>query len=157
MPENYSPSGTVSATPMVRPTAAEALTGAVGDDLRDNFTEIADRTRYLAADGTTTDEAQVTPTLLNGWVDYNAATDLPARYYKGRNGRVYVSGVVKSGTTTVGTVFFNLPSGYRPAQSAIFPVYMDGGTGFIKVLATGDVTVTLASAVATALNFNFRV
>jgi hypothetical protein len=55
----------------------------------------------------------ITPTLLNGWVYYGAPYNTPG-YYKDQFGRVWIKGLIKSGTTTNGTAVFQLPVDYRP-------------------------------------------
>ena len=60
------------------------------------------------------------PTLQNGWVDYSAAYEQTA-YMKDSLGFVHVRGCMKNGTTTLGTLLFTLPAGYRPARAAYLP------------------------------------
>ncbi|QOS77380.1 hypothetical protein JNUCC31_21645 [Paenibacillus sp. JNUCC31] len=57
--------------------------------------------------------AWITPTLLNGWVDYDTVRR-PVGYYKDSEGWVHVQGFIKGGATAFGTVIFNFPEGYKP-------------------------------------------
>lgn len=64
-------------------------------------------------------EAVITPTLLNGWIDFGAPYG-PVRYYK-HGGRVFLSGLAKNPTASaIPAVVFNLPAGYRPASTKLF-------------------------------------
>lgn len=64
---------------------------------------------------------EAAPALQNGWVDYDPATRA-ASFYKDRNGRVHIAGIIKSGTVTSGTTIFTLPAGSRPKAQEFFPV-----------------------------------
>jgi hypothetical protein len=80
-------------------------------------------------------EDWITPTLVNGWANTSA------RYYKDNFGIVRLKGSVANGTTTGGTILFNLPAGYRTLVHSRFPV-ADGkvsieGNGDVKTLTTG--------------------
>ncbi|MEJ9219567.1 hypothetical protein P4H46_15495 [Paenibacillus glucanolyticus] len=72
----------------------------------------------------------ITPTLLNGWVNYGS-NDAVAGFYKDSDGMVYIRGTVKSGV--VGgpneqcTVFI-LPPGYRPSNYIGFATVANNGT-----------------------------
>lgn len=59
------------------------------------------------------------PTLLNGWVNFDSSYT-PVRFMKDSMGFVHLEGMVKNGTTTIGTPLFILPVGYRPSQAMIF-------------------------------------
>lgn len=86
------------------------------------------------------------PTLLNGWVNYTDGFT-ECGYYK-ENGRVYLQGLVKSGTvssTFTGSVF-NLPSYYRPEKQTTFISTSSGTYGRVDVLANGDVRVVSGSS-----------
>lgn len=75
----------------------------------------------LSGGGTIVQEAWITPSYLNGWLDYATSGDTnwgPTAYYKGTDGRVYLRGLARAGTC--GTAIFNLPAGYRPAKYRTF-------------------------------------
>jgi hypothetical protein len=75
---------------------------------------------------------------LNSWVNYGGTLYRSAGYYKDRN-RVYLQGVIKSGSLT--TAAFNLPAGYRPSKNTIIPVVANGNFSYIIVGSGGDVTI----------------
>lgn len=57
------------------------------------------------------------PTLTNSWITFGGSYPTPS-YRKDANGRVYLRGVLKSGTLTAAA--FTLPAGYRPAAKLSF-------------------------------------
>jgi hypothetical protein len=71
--------------------------------------------------------AWITPTLLNGWINYSSAYQ-PIGYYKDSQGIVRLRGLISSGTSNTGTFVFNLPKGYRPKKAALFSVLTSNGT-----------------------------
>lgn len=83
--------------------------------------------------------------LLNSWVTQTAA-DTPS-YSKDLSGDVIIEGAIKSGTTTPGTVLFQLPAGYRPATGTVrrFNAYSVGGSGaefgYFLIDDAGNVTI----------------
>lgn len=79
------------------------------------------------------------PTYQNSWVDYDTTTHGPAYYAKNKAGFVEIGGLIKNGTTTAGTVLFNLPSGYRPPIKLIFSSLAVNAVCNIAVNTAGDV------------------
>ncbi|WP_139074700.1 hypothetical protein [Paenibacillus elgii] len=55
----------------------------------------------------------ITPTLLNGWSQYNIDL-VPTGYMRDDFNLVHIRGLIKGGTTAGVTDLFKLPSGYRP-------------------------------------------
>jgi hypothetical protein len=99
------------------------------------------------------------PTLLNSWVDFGSGW-ATASYRKDSTGTVHLSGRIKDGTTTSGTVLFTLPAGFRPPTTATFivPISPDGTSGLIEVATNGDVIARLVSATYTGLwGISFKV
>ena len=84
-------------------------------------------------------ETKIAPELLNGWTDYNPTTYEPCGFFKDSCGVVHLSGMVSGGTTTAGTGLFTLPVGYRPEKTEIYLCITSGGTGSIRIDATGNV------------------
>lgn len=80
----------------------------------------------------------------NSWVNYSAAGSgfSPATYTKASDGAVIIRGLIKSGTTTNGTVIFTLPAGSRPKYRLLY-ITSDAGPvpGRIDVFPTGQVQV----------------
>ena len=64
-------------------------------------------------------EAWIAPTLLNGWINFGSGYET-AGYYKDEFGVVHLKGLIRTGTTTAGTILFTLPVGYRPTLSTFF-------------------------------------
>jgi hypothetical protein len=75
--------------------------------------------------------------LLNSWVNFGAGYR-DAGYYKDALGIVHLSGLIASGT--VGQSAFNLPVGYRPAQTLLFGTTSNASAGAVSVTPAGDVT-----------------
>jgi len=92
------------------------------------------------------DTTWTAPTLLNGWVNYGGSL-ATAGYTKDAHGFVHLKGNIKNGTTTINTVLFSLPLGYRPPEHHHFAVYGDAGVaGTVAVYKTGDVVIISGSA-----------
>lgn len=84
-------------------------------------------------------EAWTTPTLLNGWVNYNLGYEA-AGYYKDIFGVVRIRGLIKSGS--IGTfVVFSLPVGFRPTKDYIFTAFGESGLYRLDVKSSGDVMI----------------
>ncbi|MEO7904586.1 MAG: hypothetical protein ABIR91_02220 [Candidatus Saccharimonadales bacterium] len=85
--------------------------------------------------------------LQNSWVNYNAPTSgySNALYTKSSDGIVNLQGLIKSGTTTAGTVIGTLPSGYRPSERLMLNGTSSVGYARIDVLPTGDVVIMSGS------------
>jgi hypothetical protein len=95
-------------------------------------------------------------TLLNNWVNYST-NFAQAGYYRDSDGIVFLRGLVKSGTSTLNTNLFILPSGYRPSERLIFLVNNSDATGRVDVLPTGEVQIALGGNTFLSLSkINFR-
>jgi hypothetical protein len=81
----------------------------------------------------TTIEAWIAPTLGASWVNTGGAKQV-AGYRKDSDGRVWIHGNIKNGTTTDGTVLFTLPAGYRPVgtENVMCNFYSPAVTKFIS-------------------------
>ncbi len=76
------------------------------------------------------------PSYQNGWGD----GIIPLSYKASSEGLVKFAGNVSGGTTTFGTVIFNIPVGWRPDRDMVFPVVdNDLSFGSVVVEATGNV------------------
>lgn len=83
-------------------------------------------------------------TLQNSWVPYNSGADFKwstPQYMKDRYGRVWVTGLIKNGTTTSGTLLFTLPVGYRPAVTNMMNARGSGGNNRIDIEPDGEARV----------------
>ncbi len=91
--------------------------------------------------GAIAQEAIIEPILLNGWQN-DGGSNAPAQFYKDKEGRVHLSGLVKFGTSIT---MFTLPEGYRPSTSGaqIFSVLHLAGTSptqtYLRINPNGDV------------------
>lgn len=101
-----------------------------------------------------------TPTLLNGWTNYNesgSATSYgPARFYKDPFGVVHLSGLIKGGTeTTSGQTVMTLPAGYRPSRRVMFAVITSPNVvARVDVLSDGSVTPNAGTASTSYLSLD---
>ena len=103
-------------------------------------------------------EAWIAPTLLNGWVNYGGGEEI-AGYFKDEFGFVHLKGLIKSGTTTSGTVLFTLPITYRPSKNRYFAIALDQSSyGVIVILSSGNVLGGTTSSSWTSLDgISFKV
>ncbi|MGD6877823.1 DUF859 family phage minor structural protein [Bacillus infantis] len=85
-------------------------------------------------------ENKKAPTLLNNWQNYGAAYD-SASYWKDKCNVVHISGVVKGGTVSDGTVIFTLPVGYRPTAPEKFITVSVNAICVLDIYANGNVTI----------------
>ena len=82
------------------------------------------------------------PSLLNGWVNFGGVY-APAGFYKDKEQRVHLIGLIKGGTSSMNTVICILPVGYRPSTTGriIFDILGDNGSARIDVAADGSVVI----------------
>jgi hypothetical protein len=138
------------------PLASPALTGnptAPTPSASDNDTSIATTAFVKTAVAPT--PSWITPTLQNGWLPFGAP--YPTRYAV-VNGVVYISAMIKSGTTANGTILFNMGASYRPSvQQPPIPVATGAMTDAAVVVWTnGDVTISFGgNATYMALAFSY--
>lgn len=85
-------------------------------------------------------EDKIAPTLLNSWQNYGTAYG-SAAYWKDKCNVVHISGMVKGGTITDGTVIFTLPSGYRPSAPEKFLVVSVNALCILDIYTNGNVTI----------------
>lgn len=89
--------------------------------------------------------------LQNSWVNYGSDW-AEAEFWKDKEGRVYIWGMVKNGATASGTLLTTLPPAFRPAKSEIFLVH--GHTGVnptsVRIDVHPDGRILLAQSVPTA-------
>lgn len=79
--------------------------------------------------------------LQNGWVAFGGVYAEP-RYYKDFGGSVRVEGLIKSGTTTSGTVVATLPVGYRPDKTLMFFTGTSAGAATVEVHPGGNIVAS---------------
>ena len=95
----------------------------------------------LSFTGDLSNEALNLLTFSNSWTHFSTSAEVWERgsYWRDRNGIVHLSGLIKNGTTTNGTVIATLPTGYRPAKQLVFLVCTISGTARIDVYPNGQV------------------
>lgn len=98
---------------------------------------------WVAVPGVTDAAWTAVSTFTNSWSNQGAPY-FNAGWRK-VNGRVYLRGVVKSGT--IGSSMFTLPSGYRPANSIAFNPQSPntGNGGLITIASTGTVIYSIGA------------
>lgn len=84
-------------------------------------------------------EAKIAPTLQNGWVNFNEAYYESASYWKDKCGVVHLSGMIKGGTISAGTLLFVLPEGYRPRKQEAFATVSNNQFARVDVQSNGSV------------------
>ena len=91
--------------------------------------------------------------LASSWVAYDATWNPPS-YRLGSDGVVRISGSMKSGTVTAGTVIGTIPVGFRPSKVVgPFAVYTDSGYSSLYVSSNGEITAQAAlNATRTSLD-----
>jgi hypothetical protein len=77
-------------------------------------------------------------TLLNGWVNNGGGVTVVS-FYKDKEERVYLAGVMRLGNPNDGTVLLTLPVGYRPFTSEFFSVHNFNTSAQIRVDPNGNV------------------
>jgi hypothetical protein len=85
------------------------------------------------------------PTLVNGWVNFGAPQQV-AGYTQDVNNRIWLRGLIKSGTFSDNTTLLTLPAGYRPSGNESFAVNSSGAFAVIIILTTGEVKISGATA-----------
>jgi len=86
-------------------------------------------------------EAWIGATLQHSWQNYNSEYN-SAAYYKSKDGRVYLRGLIKLGAIGNGATMFTLPSGYRPPSREIHVVKIQGLFGRVDIRTNGRVVPT---------------
>ncbi len=101
------------------------------------------------------EDAWITPTLLNGWVDFGLGWT-PAGYRKSANGDVHVRLMIKDGTLS--STVLTLPVGYRPLSGfRLFTGYGNSGVIRWNVDVNGDINMsTGGSTTFSSLECVFR-
>lgn len=99
--------------------------------------------------GTYTVEGWTALTLQNGWTNFGVPW-APIRCRRLPTGHLFIEGTIAPGTTTNGTVLFNLPSGFRPlTYNRRQPLPEQGGM-WADFLPSGDVQIHGATGAGSA-------
>lgn len=120
-------------------TFALQLHWSYNDGLGALYTRVGQGASWLTWSTVAPAPAQ-TLTLQNSWVAYDVSYTIQA---KKQANLVRLTGLIKSGTTTTGTVIATLPAGYRPAQNTWFSVMTDtnGQAARVYVSPVGNVVL----------------
>lgn len=86
-------------------------------------------------------------TLQNSWENFDEAHGAVS-FRKDTCGTVFVSGLIKSGTTDAGTVIFQFPTGYRPNRTERFCVGTETGICVLDVSPSGKITIVSGASAA---------
>lgn len=106
-----------------------------------NYKQLLDRVLELDnAKANRVQEAWITPTLLNSWIDNSGFV---SRYKKDEMGVVWVELFVNSGVQ--GSVIFALPSGYRPTQTLDITGNASSVLSRITILTNGNITHSIGT------------
>lgn len=124
--------------------------GNVEGALQEIGAELGVQAEAIALKADKTQEAWITPTMTNGWVDLDAANFASCQYYKDSTGLVHLKGMIKSGT--IGQSAFTLPVGYRVAKTQYFSTCSSNAYGQVNVSSTGTVTPSVGSTSWISLN-----
>lgn len=116
----------------------------------DNLADGAAAIRNLA---NALDTAWTAVTFLNSWVNF-AGGFQAVQYRKVMGDRVQIRGLAKSGT--VGVAMFNLPVGFRPASTQMFPANTNDTLGRLHVGSDGNVLLAVGSNAWVTLNVEFH-
>jgi type II secretory pathway pseudopilin PulG len=73
-----------------------------------------------------------------GWVAYGGGFATPA-YTKGTDNLVTLKGLIRSGSTSSGTVIFTLPVGFRPSEQLLIVTFSNNSTGRIDINTNGQI------------------
>lgn len=87
------------------------------------------------------------PALQNSWANYGG-TEATVGYRLDGVGNVRIKGMIRNGTTTIGTVIFNLPAGYRPLEDLQIATGSSNGSyvaACLKIKSNGDVCIESAA------------
>ena len=109
----------------------------------------------LAEKANKVQEAWITPTLLNNWVNsYDLAK---SRYFKDQFGVVHLEVSVKR-DTAAGIQIMRLPAGYRPSQYVFFSAGSTISTEVVPVYVTpiGDIECGYAYALNVSFSISFK-
>lgn len=90
------------------------------------------------------------PAFQNSWVNVGGAFTT-ARFYKDADDIVHLEGLVSSGTQD--TTVFNLPAGFRPANTLLFSTWAFSAACRLDINAAGDVFTNTCNGGPTYLSF----
>jgi hypothetical protein len=92
-------------------------------------------------------------TLQNSWAWYNSTGIFATpQYTKAADGVVTLKGLIRSGSTTGGSIIATLPAGYRPSATLLEEVASNGASGRIDINSSGNILFQTGSNVWLSLD-----
>lgn len=98
-------------------------------------------------------EAWITPTLLNGWTNFEPNGYALCQYYKDEMGIVHARGFIKGGT--IGSTIFTFPPGYRVTKNQYFTAYSNDSLAQMT-LGSGDLKCRIGNNTYVSFYIHFR-
>lgn len=98
-----------------------------------------------------TQEAWITPTLLNGWLAFDDSSTI--KYRKNKLNNVYITGMVKGGSG----IIFQLPTNYRPIIPKRFAVIANNSLGYVAIDSFGNVSLVSGNNSYVSLDIDFLI
>ena len=151
-------------SPAISGNAYSAITVTNSENGRIEFRTVGSSWQSMSAiyASRTYSQTRISPTMTNGWVNYNTNNYIFAGYSMAPDNMVMVEGKIKNGTvpTSSATVkIFTLNSGYRPAKRMVFLTtgHNSGGdeeAARLDVLPTGDVVINIQTINNSWLNMD---
>lgn len=100
-------------------------------------------------------ETSIAPILQNSWQQFAPGVATNVGYFKNMTGMVVFEGIIAGGITTLGTLIFTLPIGYRPLKTRDFIVSSDiSTTDVAKISINADGTVVFMAGVNTRVSLD---
>lgn len=151
-------------SPAISGNAYSAITVTNSENGRIEFRTVGSSWQSMSAiyASRTYSQTRISPTMTNGWVNYNTNNYIFAGYSMAPDNMVMVEGKIKNGTvpTSSATVkIFTLNSGYRPAKRMVFLTTGHNTAGDeeaarLDVLPTGDVVINIQTINNSWLNMD---
>ena len=135
-----------------KPNKFKAKVGDEYFNVKDKKSYLVDKFGEVHTIATNASET-VELTLANSWVDYADGYGTPQVKRQGRH--ISIECVVKSGTTTAGTILTTLPEGYRPSKHLAIATISNAGFGYVVILIDGTVQLYGADATWTSITVSF--
>ena len=96
------------------------------------------------------------PAFENSWINFvTSGEQATAAFYKDSFGRVYIKGLVKSGT--INTDIFTLPTGYIPSERIHLGTMSNSAYGTLRIDTDGAVRAQTGNNTSFAINCSFKV
>jgi hypothetical protein len=132
--------------------ADRADTAATADSAKSaTSAAVADRAESLVApEGVHVIGTAGEPAFRAGWGNFSNQTPVSV-FYKDREGIVHLEGDAANANGT-GTVVFQLPAGYAPAGSIVFPILGAGALATLNVQPSGSVSFLAGNSTHVVLN-----